>query len=89
MHAVSFLDLTLKEGKESCELGVNPWACVEEFPSANQISALAQSYCRNATSLYIYLVLRNFHVPIRSQLWHGHITSLPWECNIATAMHLC
>ena len=27
--------------------------------------------------------LRNFHAPIRSQLWHCHMTSLPQECNIA------
>ena len=27
--------------------------------------------------------LRNFHTPIRSQLWHCHMTSLLQECNIA------
>ena len=27
--------------------------------------------------------LRNFHAPIRSLLWHCHVTSLPQECNIA------
>ena len=27
--------------------------------------------------------LRNFHAPMRSQLWLSHMTSLPQECNIA------
>ena len=27
--------------------------------------------------------LRNFHAPIKSQLWHCHMTTLPQECNIA------
>ena len=27
--------------------------------------------------------LRNFHAPIRSLLWHCHVTSLPQECNNA------
>ena len=31
-------------GKGSGELGQNPWACAEEFPRANEIVALAQSY---------------------------------------------
>ena len=26
--------------------------------------------------------LRNFHTPMRSQLWLSHMTSLPQECNI-------
>ena len=28
-------------------------------------------------------VLRNFHSPMRSQLWLSHMTNLPQECNIA------
>ena len=34
----------LPGGKGSGELGPNPWACAEEFPRANQITALALSY---------------------------------------------
>ena len=33
----------LQRGKGSGELGPNPWACAEEFPRANQITALALS----------------------------------------------
>ena len=40
------------------------------------------AYRRNATRL-VY-VQRNFQAPIRTQLWHSHVTSLPQECNSAT-----
>ena len=33
-----------QEGKGSGELGLNPWACAVDFPCANQIAGLAQSY---------------------------------------------
>ena len=49
---VSSPDPTLKEGKGSGELGLNPWVYTDEFPHTNEISTLAQSrltYCRNAT----------------------------------------
>ena len=34
----------LQGGKESGELGTNPWAYAEKFPHTNQIAALALSY---------------------------------------------
>ena len=33
--------------------------------------------------------LRNFHAPMRLQLWLSHMTSLPQECNITILANCC
>ena len=72
------------------ELGLNLCACTEEFVykhqsdlSSGAVTWLA--YHRNATSL-VY-AQRNFQAPIKSQLWHSYMTSLPQKCNSSTATH--
>ena len=55
-------------GKGSGELGQNPWACTEEFPRANEIVALAQSYDKLTAGMqhrYTYRVAIQFRRPIR------------------------
>ena len=50
-------------GKGSGELGQNPWACAEEFPRANEIVALAQSYDKLTAGMqhrYTYRVAIQF-----------------------------
>ena len=55
-------------GKGSGELGQNPWACAEEFPRANEIVALAQSYDKLTAGMqhrYTVCIAIQFRRPIR------------------------
>ena len=55
-------------GKGSGELGQNPWACAEEFPHANEIVALAQSYDKLTAGMqhrYTVCIAIQFRRPIR------------------------
>ena len=55
-------------GKGSGELGQNPWACAEEFPCANEIVALAQSYDKLTAGMqhrYTVYIAIQFRRPIR------------------------
>ena len=55
-------------GKGSGELGQNPWACAEEFPRANEILALAQSYDKLTAGMqrrHTICIAIQFRRPIR------------------------
>ena len=55
-------------GKGSGELGQNPWACAEEFPRANEIVVLAQSYDKLTAVMqhrYTVCIAIQFRRPIR------------------------
>ena len=58
----------LRGGKGSGELGQNPWAYAEEFPRANEIIALAQSYDKLTARMqhrYTVCIAIQFRRPIR------------------------
>ena len=53
-----------QEGKGSGELGPNAWACAVEYPRANQIAALAQSYDLPTTGMQQgHCLLYKFELP--------------------------
>ena len=93
-HSINLLISSLvprphpRGGKGSGELGQHPWACAEEFPRANEIVALAQSYDKLTAGMqhrYTVCIAIQFHRPIRFKVCFTAVAGMRSHANAAIA----